>query len=447
MLVEKVCSTIESRKMIESGDSVVCAVSGGADSVCLLLLLKDLQKRYAFELYCANLNHKIRGEEATRDSTFVKELCKKNGIRFFYKEADIPATAQRMHIGEEECGRAERYAFFDEISAKIPNVKIATAHNLGDNAETVLFHLTRGTSGNGLCGIPYVRGNIIRPLLDVSRAEIEQYLKAKNQEWVEDSTNFSTEYARNKIRKNVIPVLEQINPAAQRKIANAALLTTDDCEYLTSLAQKKAKDIISDKGLDCPTFSSLPIPLMRRIAYTMLEKSGTENITADKLEAFIKFCRGENSKIYNINGVSFFEKNCGYVSFKQKSEFGSFFYTISPGECINEKKWTVRAKIVDKRQKKRDNNIAVFDAERLTGSFNVRARRTGDKMNVLGMSGTKRLSDIFSNAKLPLSERDCVPIIEKNGEILFLCGLRQSGAYAPSADTRKFLIFEYFTKE
>ncbi len=447
MLVEKVCSTIEKRGMIKKGDGVVCAVSGGADSVCLLLLLKELQEHFAFELYCANLNHKIRGEEATRDSKFVKALCKKNGIFLFYKEADIPATAKRMHMGEEECGRAERYAFFDEISAKIPNAKIATAHNLGDNAETVLFHLARGTSGSGLCGIPYVRGNIIRPLLDVSRAEIEEYLKAKKQEWVEDSTNFSTEYARNKIRKNVIPVLEQINPAAQRKIVGAALLTAEDCEYLESLAQKEAGKIISDKGMDCTAFSFLPIPLMRRLAYTMLEKGKTENITTDKLEAFIKFCRGENSKTYNINGTDFFEKNRGYVSLKQKSEADSFCYTISPGECINEKKWIVRAKIVDKRPKKRDNNIAVFDAERLTGTFNVRSRRAGDKMNVLGMSGTKRLSDIFSNAKLPLSERDCVPIIEKNGEILFLCGLRQSGAYAPCADTRKFLIFEYFTKE
>lgn len=210
MLLDKVRKTINDQSLIEFGDKVVCAVSGGADSVCLLHALLTLKKEYGIEVFAANVNHLIRGEEAARDSEFVKKICKASGVKLFYREYDIPALAKEMKLGEEECGRIMRYRFFDEVANSLEGAKIATAHNLNDNAETVLFHLIRGSAAEGLSGIKYKRENIIRPLLDVSRQEIEKYLTQNSVEWCDDSSNFVPIYARNKLRINVFPQLNEI---------------------------------------------------------------------------------------------------------------------------------------------------------------------------------------------------------------------------------------------
>lgn len=445
MLIQDVEKTVEGYGMLNNGDSVICAVSGGADSVCLLYVMLELRNKYNLTLYCANVNHKIRGEEANRDSLFVKELCEKEGIELFYREIDVPKLSKQRRIGEEECGRQVRYEFFYSISKKLGNAKIATAHNSGDNAETVLFRLARGTAGKGLCAIPPVRGNIIRPLLFVSRPEIEKYLKEKNITWVEDSTNKSEKYARNKIRASVIPVLEEINPEAQKKIALAASLTADDCAYLDNIAAVCEKKIFSEKGLDTTSFLKENIAIQRRIAQSVMKKSGVREITNVKINDFISLCTGDNGKTLDINKEHFFEKTGGYVAKAKRQPDMSYLNKLETDGIIVEKNWEIRAKIVDKPIKKRDNNIAVFDADKLSGPFFVRTRKTGDRMKILGMGKSKRLSDIFSNAKIPPSKRDGIPIIEKDGDILFLCGLRQSSDYAPQRGTHSFLIFEYIT--
>lgn len=447
MLIQDVEKAVEGYGMLNNGDSVICAVSGGADSVCLLYVMLELRSKYNLTLYCANVNHKIRGEEANRDSLFVKELCEKEGIELFYKEIDVPKLSKQRHIGEEECGRQVRYEFFNDISKKLGNAKVATAHNLGDNAETVLFRLARGTSGKGLGAIPPVRGNIIRPLLFSSRHEIEKYLKEKNITWVEDSTNKSEKYARNKIRASVIPVLEEINPEAQKKIALAAALTADDCSYLDNIAAICEKNIFSERGLDTTAFLKENIAIQRRIAKLVMKKSGVREITNVKINDFISLCAGDNGKTLDINKERFFEKAGGYVAQVGRQPDMSYLKKLETGGIIVEKNWEIRAKIVDKPIKKRDNNTAVFDADKLSAPFFVRMRKTGDRMKVLGMGKSKRLSDIFSNAKIPPSKRDGIPIVEKDGDILFLCGLRQSSDYAPQKGTHSFLIFEYITKE
>ena len=219
-----VIRTIEKYNLLEKGDKIVVALSGGADSVSLLDALYSLKELYNLTIYTAHVNHGIRGEEADRDENFCKMLSKKYNAELFIKKADVKAIAQQQKISEELCGRNVRYTFFEELSKKL-DAKIATAHTASDNAETLLFNIIRGTSVSGAGAIPPRRDNIIRPLIELTRADIEQYCVDNRLEYVNDSTNYTDEYTRNNIRHNIIPILTRINPnfeqAAMRFSENA----------------------------------------------------------------------------------------------------------------------------------------------------------------------------------------------------------------------------------
>jgi tRNA(Ile)-lysidine synthase len=214
--------------LLEPGKPILVALSGGADSVCLLHVLLDLKIR----LEACHVNHKLRGEASDNDEQFVRELCAKLGIKLHVREIDVKAR-QKKHQSLEEAAREARYAYFEEIGA---NSLIATAHTADDNVETVLLNLVRGTGLRGLCGIPPVRGNIIRPLIEVTREEVEAYLKEKGVEFITDETNFSDEFTRNNLRLNVIPLLEKINPVLNVRTTRMCESLRLDEEYLHEIA-------------------------------------------------------------------------------------------------------------------------------------------------------------------------------------------------------------------
>ncbi len=197
--------------MIDRGDTVVVGVSGGADSVCLLHFLSTIRGEYDIVLKAVHINHGIRGEEAERDEIFVKSLCEKLCVELFTFHRDVPSLAKEFGLGIEECGRRVRYEAFSSLNAD----KIAVAHTSSDNFETVLFNLIRGTSLTGISGIKPKRDKIIRPLINITRSEVEDYCAENELDYIIDSTNLSTEYTRHKIRHNVIPILKSINPSAE----------------------------------------------------------------------------------------------------------------------------------------------------------------------------------------------------------------------------------------
>ena len=237
---QKVISTIKKYNMIKKGDSIVIGISGGADSVCLALVLNELKNEFQLDLKAVHINHNLRGEESKRDMIFCKEFCEKLNIPIKIYDFDVSAMAKQQKLGVEEFARNLRYECFANQAGE--NGKIATAHNLDDVAETLIFNITRGTSVNGLASIPAKRENIIRPLIEVSRKEIEEYLASKCQRFVTDSTNLTDEYTRNKIRHNVIPVLKEINPSFLQSVLRLKEISENQSDYFCKKASKLIKD-------------------------------------------------------------------------------------------------------------------------------------------------------------------------------------------------------------
>lgn len=232
--LKKIQSTIEKYDMLEKGENVLVGLSGGSDSVCLLVCLMQL----GYKVSAFHLNHCIRGEESDRDENFCRRLCEKYKIKFFSERLNVISYCRNKGVSVEEGARNLRYELFEKYA---DGSKIATAHNLSDNAETVIFNLTRGAALSGLLGIPPVRKNIVRPLIEAEKHEIEQFLKLSGFEWVVDSTNLSDDYTRNKIRHNVIPCLEQINPSFLHTLSENISVLRSENDFLKTEAENTYK--------------------------------------------------------------------------------------------------------------------------------------------------------------------------------------------------------------
>lgn len=443
MLLEKVRKTIEKHNLLENGDTVICAVSGGADSVCLLHLMQSLKCDYNLTVYVANVNHLIRGEESDRDSNFVKSVCKAADVKCFYREYNVKEIAKVRKTGEEECGRILRYEFFDEISKELGGAKIATAHNLNDNAETVLFRLIRGSSAHGLSGISYKRDNIIRPILDITRNEIEDYLVRNGISWCNDSTNALPVYARNKLRIKVFPELNSVVNNAEKRIVSAAKLIGEDDMYLHSLADEAFCKCYFENYLLLSEFNGYELPVKRRIVSNLLSHWGMKEITSDKIEDFMDYTEKESGKKFDINAASYAEKAYDRIYLRKREKAVTEEFTISGETSFNHEKFSLKVEISSVYPEKSGNNRALFDADKLSFPLKIRFRNKGDKMKLKGMSGTKKISDIFSDEKIERAKRDFIPLILKENEIIFVCGLRQAPSYATDKNTKKYLLIDY----
>ncbi len=257
---QQMLNTINKYKMLKATSNLVVGVSGGVDSMVLIHMLNKLKTKLNITLNVAHLNHMLRGEESNLDEKFVKDFCKKNNINFISKRVDINSKAKDLKLGIEECARNERYKFFNSLF-KGENYKIATAHNLSENAETVIFNLTRGCYKKGLCGIPAKRDNIIRPLIEISKEDIINYAKANGVKYRQDQSNFSLDFNRNKIRHKVIPVLKQINPKFEDSLLNLKESLELEETFFENKADKIARIAKKDNGFEIKAINVLEKPI------------------------------------------------------------------------------------------------------------------------------------------------------------------------------------------
>ena len=291
MFIEKVKKAISDYDMLHSGEEAVVALSGGADSVSLLHALKELSGELGITLSACHVNHGLRGVESDGDMHFCEELCKALSVQLSVLDTDV-RSFQQKHESIEETARRVRYDFFAEVSA---GKKLATAHNLNDSAETVLLNMMRGTGLKGICGIPPVRENIIRPLICCTRAEVEQYCAENGLSYVTDKTNLSTDYTRNKVRHIILPEMEKINGSVLETMSRMQQNIKADSDYLETLAENALAEAAVEGGYSAERLRTLDKPIKGRAIRSILMRGGIEpsSLRISMTEEIINAGRGK----------------------------------------------------------------------------------------------------------------------------------------------------------
>lgn len=395
--------TVEKYNLLSNGDKVIVALSGGADSVTLLDMLNSVKELYNLTIYAAHINHGLRGEEADRDENFCEILCKNYNIEIFVKKADVKTLAKMQKISEELCGRQVRYNFFEELSQKLC-AKIATAHTASDNIETLLFNITRGSSITGAGAITPKRGNIIRPLIMLTREQIESYCEEHHLEFVTDSTNLTDDYTRNKIRHQVIPVLRQINPNLELSAFHFSESARETAEYINSQTQKAINNAKCDYGYSCKSLLDNDKAIIKNVVSTICKKHSGITPEYKHIELILEIIKncgavniGNNYKAVSKQGILRIVKESENDTFSPIEVEGSFTF-------INESK-TYRVDI--------DNSI--LENKR----FVFRIRQNTDKFTYYKRNLTKPLRKAMNEAKIPSELRDKLILLADEQTVLW----------------------------
>lgn len=401
--------------MIEENDKVLCALSGGADSVFLLHYL--LENNIA--VCAAHYNHLLRGDEAMRDEQFVVDMCKTLGVECMTERGDVKAFAKENGLGTEEAARFLRYDFLMRARQTMAADFIATAHNQNDNAETILLNLTRGTGLSGLCGIPPQRGNIIRPILDINRSEIEVYLAENGIDYVEDSSNAENIYSRNIIRHEVLPVLQSINSGFLLNSMRASEHLREDEMFLQSLADKFLKENINDRGLSCEALVSAPKP----VAVRALTKFCAVSLSEKHILAVLDFCKSTMYGTLDLPKLKLIREQSRLKISTSDDENVRNFEDIEvkiEGETeILELGYKIKAeKIIKPYEIHSSLNTFFFNYEKICGTIFFGFPKKGDKIRLAKRNCTKKLSDLFNETKMTKNERETTPVLRDDLEII-----------------------------
>jgi tRNA(Ile)-lysidine synthase len=448
-------NNILEKNLISLGENILIALSGGPDSVFLFHNLRRLRETLSFNLYASHINHMYRGKDAMHDEEFVRNLCDKYGIKLFVKRKNATEYAKELKVTEEEAGRVLRYNFFKENLREIGEGKVALAHNLNDQAETVLQRIIRGTGIDGLSAMSFQKDNLIRPMLNISRYEIMNYLHENNYEYCIDITNTQDIYGRNKIRLNLIPYLEQnFNPNIQSSLYRMSEAMERDKKIIEKYIESKFSEALKEKSdmrivLDLNLLKALDIGEIGRIIRRGIEelKGNTVNIEMKHIDSAINLISsGKTGK--RINLTDGFTVEISYNNFivnKTVEKVPDFEYNIVLNRLnyIEEINKTLFATVSDTEDMSevniKDKDIVSIDYNLIKGSLVARNRRPGDSMIPCGMMGSKKIKDIFIDLKIPKEERDTKLIIADDENIIWLEGYRINDKYKVSAATKKIL--------
>lgn len=462
-LIQQVKKTIKEWKMLSGGETVVAAVSGGVDSVVLLHLLMEFKEDLGLRLIVAHMDHGLRGRESRRDHDFVKELARRLGLEFVSKQLK-KGELKGLGGSPQEAARIKRYAFFIDVAEKYKAQKVALGHTSDDRGETVIMRLLKGSSLSGLSGIPPVRGIFVRPLIQTSRASIEEYARENGIAFVTDSTNLTVKYLRNRVRLELIPKLEkEYNPSIKETLARTALVLSNDDDFIekaavkafgSALIEQKAGAIVLDRG----KLKRMHRALSARVFLASVRSLGVDaDLCAPHVDAFFGIMDGArpNASISLPGGAGarreygkmIVEANLLVRLPKETSLFEQAL--VVPGMTRIEGIGTIEAKIVKPPKKFTGAGFtAWFDYDALieAGQPGVRQLKPGDRMAPFGMTGHRKLKDIFIDAKVPLIERKKTPVVTVGKEVVWLAGLRRSALFSVGRETRRALRLE-FTKE
>lgn len=446
----QITDAIEQFDMIKKGDKLIVGLSGGADSVTLTHYLHFVLK---CDIVACHINHHLRGEESNRDMTFVEALCEEWGIPCYIKEVNVSAYAKANGMALEEAGREVRYDTFEELLKSQNAQKICTAHTLSDSVETMLLNLTRGSGLKGLCGIPPKRGNIIRPLINCTREDIEEYCKTNDLIYIEDSTNAKDDFARNNIRHNVIPVLRNINPAFYSCAYRTIKTLNEDKEYMEK-ATDSAMFFCNTNVLNEYDISSLKgeAKAIRKRALSrmlnknsidvnfslleqldeMLKTGGKQNVTANK---FVEISNNILKFTLPNEEIPYFENE---INFAPNSPHEAF-YTSPAMETFKIRKIEYDAIKMNENVYKNLLFLCI-DCDTIVGKLVLRQRITGDEIEFSHRAGTKSLKKFFIDEKLSNYEKSKVPVFADDLGVVGVFGFGVSLRCAVSETTKQVLL-------
>ena len=426
--LEAVERVIEHHEMLKNCSGVVAAVSGGCDSSVLLHILWRLSTKMNFKILCAHVNHNLRGNESARDEAFVRFVCEKYGIECRVLSANVAEFAEKNRLSTEEAGRKLRYEFFEHCAFELgENAKIATAHSLSDSAETYIFNSARGAALSGICGIPPVRGKIIRPLIEFSREQIEAYAAEHGVEFVTDSTNLTDEYTRNKIRHGVIPVMKEINPGFEKAFLRLSKNLSETRDFVDSEAEKLLSEAETEDGFDTSVLKNSHPALKNRASAMILEKFGFGFDFERTLRLAEKF-GGEDFKeelskneyLVQKNGILKKETKPKNPPKLEEKIFAEGETEISPDRTAE-----ISVLSLEKFKNSYKVNSYVlkdtFDFDKIKGTAIIRSRKEGDKADIHG--GTKTLKKLFIEEKIPAEKRNSVAVVSDDEGVLWVEGL------------------------
>ncbi len=456
----KVMAYCRQKELLRCGDRVLVGLSGGADSVCLFLVLLELSKELGLTLFPVHIHHGIRGEEADRDVRFCAELCEKHGLILEIHCFDVPALAKEQGWTLEEAGRNVRYEVFQNYLLEGRCDRIAVAHHKNDQAETVLFQLFRGSRLKGLSGMSAKNGDVIRPLLSVTREEIEDYLREKGQDYCIDSTNFEEEYTRNVIRNQILPAAEGLQSAVVDHIADTAGYLGRVETFLEGFTDALYKSSVTEENAP-----------ERRLRISAGKLREADPLIAERV-LYRVLCVAAGQK-KDISAV--YVKDCMELLTKQTGKQLTLPYGItvkkSYGELVIVKKgsntdpkpfyeeilrFPYEAKLPDgrifrlfleKNTKKSDqipksHCTKWFDYDKIVGIVTLRTVRQEDRMVLFADGRGKSGMEVLKNAKVPREARDGVPVLAEGDRLLWIFDIRGSEGYRVTEETKQILVAE-----
>jgi tRNA(Ile)-lysidine synthase len=449
-IVTRVDQAIIKHGLLSHGDPVLIAFSGGPDSLALLHIVNKLKDKYDIKLAAAHLDHGIRPASA-KDREFCHEICQKLHIKFYSKRLNIPALAKKQGLSIEEAGREARYGWFESLSENYGYHKIATGHTLDDSVETILFNMARGCGLSGLSGIPLMRGKIIRPLLDLEKMELLEWLKAHNIKYLQDITNRSVAYSRNRIRLNILPELEKINPATKRNIARLSRIVGDELEFFERITVSVYKDVLHEAGkskivLDLAKLVQYDKSLIKKVLNEAIKKLSGDAValSSQNLARALSIIDGDSGRKAPLARGFYIEKSQGRIAILNAPTRSLTISLDIPGK-IELPDGLLEARIIGK-----DNmwgldraNLNVYLDYGKMKNIAVRYWQDGDKIRPFGMNGHRLLSDIFIDCKIPEFEREAVPLLISENKIAWIVGIMISDDFKVTDQTQEVLNLRY----
>jgi len=452
IFTDKVFSAIQKYAMLRGEEKVLVGLSGGPDSVCLLHILHRLKNRLALALAALYIDHGLRPDETKDEVEFCRHLCEKLPVDFLTKSIDVKTYAKEQGFSLQEAARELRYMTFERVAYDIGAKKIALGHTIDDQLETFFMRMFRGSGPKGLSGIPPVRGMIIRPLLNVEREDIENYLKLENESFIMDSSNLKKDYLRNKLRIELILDMKKIAPHITQSIARTMDILREEEKYFEIIIAKTLMKLISrktDKRIELflSPLEAMDRVILRRVLRRALDETrglrGIEFIHIENIIELVKHGR-QGDRICLPKGVRAVKDYATLILTSEIPEkLGSFTLNV-PGEVVlKEIGAVIKASIEHEGALHgRERTTAVFDAGKTGTELIVRPREKGDFFYPMGFGKRKKLQDYFVDEKVPRDERDAVPIVIKGNDIVWIAGYRGDERFKVSESTVRFLKIE-----